>query len=70
MLKRAFLAITIATAVTLPLAASNVIGATSSSGVALTGQVSSLEEGRMEGVLGSAKPYGSTITTTNRSNNA
>jgi len=46
------------------LTAANVMGAASSPTVALTGQVSSQEEGRMEGVLVSAKREGSTITTT------
>ena len=44
--------------------ASNFIGAESSPGVALTGQVSSAEEGAMEGVLVSAKKSGSTVTIT------
>src|SRR5215472_13517726 len=43
---------------------SNFIGAESSPGVALTGQVSSAEEGAMEGVLVSAKKSGSTVTIT------
>jgi streptogramin lyase len=65
MLKKALLAMVIPTAAaTLFFAAADVIGAASSPGVALTGQVSSQEEGRMEGVLVSAKRDGSTITTT------
>ena len=64
MLKQTFLAIAIAAAVTLFSAAFNVIGAASSPGAALTGQVSSQEEGRMEGVLVSAKRDGSTVTIT------
>ena len=64
MLKKTFLAIAIAAAVTLFSAAFNVIGAASSPGAALTGQVSSQEEGRMEGVLVSAKRTGSTVTIT------
>src|SRR5439155_454271 len=51
MLKKTFLAIAIAAAVTLFSAAFNVIGAASSPGAALTGQVSSQEEGRMAGFL-------------------
>ena len=46
------------TGATLFFATSNVIGAASSPGVTLTGQVSSQEEGRMEGVLVSAKRGG------------
>src|SRR6266404_7768693 len=65
MLKKTFLAMAIAVAaVTLFFAAANIIGAASSPNVALTGQVSSLEEGPMEGVLVSAKREGSTVTTT------
>jgi streptogramin lyase len=66
MLKNTFLAIAIAgAAVTILFCApSNVVGAASSADVALTGQISSQEEGRMEGVLVSAKRDGSTITTT------
>ncbi len=45
-------------------ASTNVVFAASAPAVALTGQVSSQEEGRMEGVLVSAKREGSTITTT------
>jgi len=56
MLKKAFLWIATVTAVTsLFFAACKVIEAASSPGAALTGQVSSQEEGRMEGVLVSAK---------------
>src|SRR5713226_3196340 len=65
MLKKTFLGIAVATAaVTLFFAAPHVIGAASSPGVALTGQVSSQEEGAMEGVLVSAKRDGSTVTIT------
>jgi len=65
MLKKFFPAIAIATtAVTLSFTASNVIAAASSPGAALTGQVSSQQEGRMEGVLVSAKREGSTVTIT------
>src|SRR6266542_1812096 len=66
MLKNTFLAIAIAgAAVTILFCApSNFVGAASSADVALTGQISSQEEGRMEGVLVSAKRDGSTITTT------
>ena len=65
MLKKTFLAIAIAAAaITLFSAAFNVIGAASSPGAALTGEVSSPEEGRMEGVLVSAKRDGSTVTIT------
>jgi virginiamycin B lyase len=65
MLKKAFLSIAMVTAaVTLFFATSKVIGAASSPGAALTGQVSSQEEGRMGGVLVSAKRDGSTVTTT------
>jgi streptogramin lyase len=51
-------------AVTLPFSAANVIAAASAPAAALTGQVSSQEEGPMEGVLVSAKREGSTVTTT------
>ena len=54
MLKKTLLAMAF-TGATLFFAASNVIGAASSPGVTLTGQVSSQEEGRMEGVLVRAK---------------
>ena len=53
-----------AVSLTLYFAAPGVIGAASAPAVALTGQVTSQEEGRMEGVLVSAKRDGSTITTT------
>src|ERR1022692_3546087 len=49
-------------------AGSNAIGAESSNSTALTGQVSSSDEGPMEGVLVSAKRAGSTVTTTVASN--
>jgi hypothetical protein len=42
----------------------SVMSAANSPGVALTGQVISQEEGRMEGVLVSAKRESSTVTTT------
>ena len=65
MLKKTFLAMAIATAaLSLSFVESNLIGAASSPGIALTGQVSSKEEGPMEGVLVSAKKDGSTITIT------
>lgn len=65
MLKRIFLAIAIATvAASAFFIASDYIAADSSPGVALTGQVSSVEEGMMEGVLVSAKKDESTITLT------
>ena len=65
MLKKTFLAMAIAVGAVTPFfAASNIIGAASSPSVALTGQVSSPEEGPMEGVLVSAKREGSTVTTT------
>jgi len=65
MLKKALLSIAMVTAaITLLFAASEVIEAASSPAAALTGQVSSQEEGRMEGVLVSAKREDSTVTTT------
>ena len=65
MLKKTFLAMAVATAaVTLLFAASSIIGAAGAPGVALTGQISSQEEGFMEGVLVSAKRDGSTVTIT------
>src|SRR6266545_2871171 len=65
MLKKAFKLIAMVTAaITLLFAASEVIAAASSPGAALIGQVSSQEEGRMEGVLVSAKREDSTVTTT------
>src|SRR5437762_11650286 len=65
MLKRIFLAMAIATvAVSVFFVASDYIGADSSPGIALTGQVSSEREGPMEGVLISAKKDDSTITIT------
>jgi len=54
MLKKTLAAMTF-TGATPFFAAFNVIGAASSPGVTLTGQVSSQEEGRMEGVLVRAK---------------
>jgi virginiamycin B lyase len=65
MLKKTFLAMAVATAaVALLFAASSIIGAAGAPGVALTGQISSQEEGFMEGVLVSAKRDGSTVTIT------
>ncbi|HEY2986218.1 MAG TPA: carboxypeptidase regulatory-like domain-containing protein [Candidatus Binatia bacterium] len=64
MLKKMSLAIAIAIVATTPFSQANVLGAASAPPVALTGQVSSEAEGRMEGVLVSAKREGSTITTT------
>src|SRR5439155_23771906 len=65
MLKKTFPVIEFAIlVVTSFLTAANVMGAASSPTVALTGQVSSQEEGRMGGVLVSAKRDGSTVTTT------
>jgi len=67
MLKKTFLAEALVS-LTLFCTGSNVMGAASSPGVALTGQVSSQEEARIEGVLVSAKREGSTVTTTVVSN--
>jgi len=67
MLKKTFLAEALVS-LTLFCTGSNVMGAASLPGVALTGQVSSQEEARMEGVLVSAKREGSTVTTTVVSN--
>src|SRR5437867_8313854 len=65
MLKRIFLAMAIATvAVSVFFVASDYIGADSSPGIALIGQVSSEREGLMEGVLVSVKKDDSTITIT------
>ncbi len=65
MRKKMFLAMAITTAaVSLFFTASDLIGAAGSPGTALTGQVSSTEEGPMEGVLVSAKKTGSTVTIT------
>jgi streptogramin lyase len=65
MLKKTFPAIAMAaTVVALFFAASNLVGAASSPGAALTGLVGSPEEARMEGVLVSAKREGSTVTIT------
>jgi virginiamycin B lyase len=65
MLKKTFPAIAIAAmAVALFFAASDLVGAASSPGAALTGLLSSQEEARMEGVLVSAKREGSTVTIT------
>jgi len=65
MRKQTILAMAIATAaVLLFFAAADFIGAANSPDIALTGQVSSTEEGPMEGVLVSAKKGGSTVTIT------
>ena len=65
MLKRIFLVIAIAiVAASTFFVAHDYIGADTSPGIALTGQVSSAEEGPMEGVLVSAKKSNSTITIT------
>src|SRR2546427_2825332 len=65
MLKKTFPVIEFAIlVVTSFLTAADVTGAASAPTVALTGQVSSQEEGRMEGVLVSAKRDGSTVTIT------
>src|SRR5262249_55908597 len=61
MQKKIFLA---AAAVALFLTASDLIRADGSPGVALSGQVTSTEEGPMEGVLVSAKKADSTVTIT------
>ena len=65
MLKRIFLVMAIAIVATSTFfVAHDYIGADTSPGIALTGQVSSVEEGPMEGVLVSAKKSNSTITIT------
>ncbi|HVO95495.1 MAG TPA: carboxypeptidase-like regulatory domain-containing protein, partial [Terriglobales bacterium] len=65
MLKKTFPAIGFATlAIMLFLRTADVAEGASPPNVALTGQVSSQEEGRMEGVLVSAKREGSTVATT------
>jgi virginiamycin B lyase len=65
MLTKTFLATAIAAAaVFLIFVAPGPIGAAETPGLALTGQVSSKEEGPMEGVLVSAKRAGSTVTIT------
>jgi virginiamycin B lyase len=65
MLKRIFLAMAILTiAVSAFLTVADYIGADSSPGIALTGQLSSKEEGMMEGVLVSVKKDDSTISIT------
>src|SRR5262245_49950995 len=61
MRKKIFLA---AAAVALFLTAADLIRADGSPGVALSGKVTSTEEGPMEGVLISAKKNGSTVTIT------
>src|SRR5712692_5296450 len=65
MLKRNVLGMTVAiAAVSLWFSTSDLIGAADATSVALTGKVSSEEEGLMEGVLVSAKKAGSTVTVT------
>src|SRR5215510_9285843 len=65
MLKNTLLALVIVTAATaLLFAVRDLTGAASSPNVALTGQVSSTEEGPMEGVLVSAKKADSRVTIT------
>jgi virginiamycin B lyase len=65
MRKQIFLAMAIvAAALSLLFGASDSIGAANAPGDVLTGQVTSTEEGAMEGVLVSAKKNGSTITVT------
>lgn len=65
MLRKTFLALVIATtAASLFFVMSDLTRAASSPGEALTGQVSSTEEGPMEGVLVSAKKNGSMVTIT------
>src|SRR4030095_9070165 len=64
-LRKTFLALVIVTAAAaLFFVVPELTGAANSPGVALTGQVSSTEEGPMEGVLVSAKKNGSTVTIT------
>ncbi|HWH78267.1 MAG TPA: carboxypeptidase-like regulatory domain-containing protein, partial [Candidatus Binatus sp.] len=60
-MKKTFLAVA---ALTLFFTATQFVGAASTPGVALTGQVNSVEEGAMEGVLVSAKRDGATVTIT------
>src|SRR5438552_13269488 len=63
--KRVVLVVTIATAAVSVLALpSHLTGAEGSGKIALTGQVSSIEEGPMEGVLVSARQEASTVTIT------
>ena len=69
MLTKFFSILVLATAVASPFfAAFDFTGAANSPGLALTGQVSSTEEGAMEGVLVSANKAGSTVTITVVSN--
>lgn len=63
MVKKTFLSMAITTAaVALFFAAPDFTGAAGSPGAALTGQVSSVKEGAMEGVVVGAKKEGSTVT--------
>src|SRR5947207_6830262 len=64
MRKKIFLAVAISAAAVSLFFTANFIRAASSPGMALTGRVSSEEEGAMEGVLVSARKAGSTITVT------
>ncbi len=64
MRKKIFLALAISAAAVSLFFTTNFIRAASSPGMALTGQVSSEEEGAMEGVLISARKAGSTVTIT------
>jgi virginiamycin B lyase len=64
MLKKICRLVVVATIAATPFFAADILGAAAAPPVALTGQISSQEEGRMEGVLVSAKREGSTITTT------
>ena len=69
MLRKFFSVLVLATAVASPFfAAFDFTGAANSPGLALTGKVSSTEEGAMEGVLVSANKAGSTVTITVVSN--
>src|SRR5258706_3005762 len=64
-MKKIFVPVAIAIAVIIVFCtASNFVRAASAPSAALTGQVSSAEEGAMEGVLVSAKRDGSTVTIT------
>ena len=64
MQKRNVLGVTIAAAVILAFVLpSRLTDAAESGGIALTGRVSSIEDGPMEGVVVSAKQDGSTVTT-------
>jgi len=64
MRKKIFLALAISAAAVSLFFTANFIRAASSPGMALTGRVSSEEEGAMEGVLVSARKAGSTVTIT------